>query len=108
MELKRIGVDTSKAVLAVHGIDAHERAVLRRISHPCRGIEAPFRTGRRAVQVSGCHARLIPVIHMCLARVNRQAAAQFRETARALVSYDNAVWWSEENGYLSWSVAHPR
>ena len=30
MELKRIGVDTSKAVFTVHGIDAQERAVLRR------------------------------------------------------------------------------
>lgn len=30
MELKRIGVDTSKAVFTVHGIDTQDRAVLRR------------------------------------------------------------------------------
>ena len=30
MELKRVGIDTSKAVFTVHGIDAQERAVLRR------------------------------------------------------------------------------
>lgn len=30
MELKRIGVDTSKAVFTVHGIDARDRPVLRR------------------------------------------------------------------------------
>ncbi len=30
MELKRVGIDMSKAVFTVHGIDAQERAVLRR------------------------------------------------------------------------------
>ncbi len=30
MELKRIAVDTSKAVFTVHGIDREDRAVLRR------------------------------------------------------------------------------
>jgi transposase len=41
MELKRIGVDTSKAVFTVHGIDAQDRAVLRRnFSRP--GFEAFF------------------------------------------------------------------
>lgn len=41
MELKRIGVDTSKAVFTVHGIDAQDQPVLRRnFSRP--GFEAFF------------------------------------------------------------------
>ncbi len=30
MNLKRIGLDTSKAVFTLHGVDQDERAVLRR------------------------------------------------------------------------------
>ncbi len=41
MELKRIGVDTSKAVFTVHGIDAQDRAVLRR-NFSRAGFEAFF------------------------------------------------------------------
>ena len=54
MELKRIGVDTSKAVFTVHGIDAQDQPVLRRnFSRP--GFEAFFaKLPRTDVALEAC------------------------------------------------------